>query len=88
MSNSSSLTNIQEAVIATEVSLAKNYAIKSNNLVTEINAEVNILKNELYNTERNLNNVISKLQNLCNILSQGDFTNNNINPDNLKYENL
>jgi hypothetical protein len=86
MSSTSNLTSIQEAVIATEVSLAKNYAIKSNNLATETNTELNTLKHELYVSNNNLKNVTTKLQNLCNLLSNATIS--GVNPDDLKYENL
>lgn len=86
MSSSSNLTSIQEAVIATEVSLAKNYAIKSNNLATETNAELNILKNELYVTNNKLKVVTDKLENLCYLLSTADIS--GVNSDNFLYDNL
>lgn len=86
MSSSSNLTSIQEAVIATEVSLAKNYAIKSNNLATETNSELNILKNELYVSNNKLKLVTGKLENLCSLLSSATIS--GLNPDDLLYENL
>jgi len=82
----SDLTLIQSSVLATEVSLAKNYAIKSNNLVNDLVSEVNTLKNELYVSNNNLNIVISKLENLSSLLSQSDIS--GVNSDSLKYINL
>lgn len=86
MSSSSNLTSIQEAVIVTEVSLAKNYAIKSNNLATETNSELNILKNELYVSNNKLKLVTGKLEKLCSLLSSATIS--GLNPDDLLYENL
>ena len=86
MSNTLNLTPIQEAVIATEVSLAKNYAIKSNNLATETNSELNILKNELYVSNNKLKVVTSKLEKLCSLLKNANIS--GINPDDLLYDNL
>ena len=86
MNSTSNLTNTQELVIATEVSLAKNYAIKSNNLANETNSELNILKNEVSNIQNKLNNVILKLENLTTILSNAQLP--NVNKEDLKYINL
>lgn len=86
MSSTSNLTSIQEAVIATEVSLAKNYAIKSNNLATETNSELNTLKHELYVSNNNLKVVTAKLEKLCSLLSSATIS--GLNPEDLVYENL
>ena len=82
----SNLTVIQSTALATEISLAKNYAIKSNNLVNDLVSDVNTLKNEVYVNNNKLNTVISKLENLCNLLSQADIS--GVNADDLKYSNL
>ena len=82
----SNLTLIQSTALATEVSLAKNYAIKSNNLVNDLVSDVNTLKNEVYVSNNNVNTVISKLENLCALLSQTDIS--GVNADDLKYSNL
>jgi hypothetical protein len=86
MTTTSNLTQTQETVIATEIALAKNYAIKSNNLATETNAELNILKNELYVTNNKLKVVTDKLENLCYLLSTADIS--GVNSDNFLYDNL
>jgi hypothetical protein len=86
MGDSSNLTNVQQAVIVSEVSIAKNYAIKSNNLATETNSDLNILRTELYSLENEYNSLKTKLQNLCNLLNSANLPNININS--LIYENL
>jgi len=86
MGDSSNLTNVQQAVIVSEVSIAKNYAIKSNNLATETNSDVNVLRTELYTLENEYNTLKTKVQNLCNLLHSANLS--NITSGSLIYENL
>lgn len=86
MGDSSNLTNVQQAVIVSEVSIAKNYAIKSNNLASETNSDLNILRTELYSLENEFNSLKTKLQNLCNILNNANLQ--NVPTGSLVYENL
>lgn len=86
MGDSSNLTNVQQAVIVSEVSIAKNYAIKSNNLASETNSDLNILRTELYSLENEFNSLKTKLQNLCNILNSASLP--NVTSGSLVYENL
>lgn len=55
------LSTLQASVLATEVNLAKNYAIKSNTSVNDLSSEVTILKTELYNINNKLNDLIKKV---------------------------
>ena len=73
------LTVIQSAALASEISLAKNYSIKSNNLVNDLTSEVNTLKTDLAT-------IVLKLQNLSTLLSQGDIS--GVSSSSLQYENL
>lgn len=86
MGDSSNLTNVQQAVIVSEVSIAKNYAIKSNNLASETNSDVSVLRTELYSLENEYNSLKTKLQNLCNLLNSANLP--NITSNSLIYENL
>ncbi len=83
--DNTNLTNVQQAVIVSEISIAKNYAIKSNNLSNETNANLNLLKNEVYNLENKLNTITNKLTKLCNILESANLPNVN---SSITYENL
>ena len=73
------LTVIQSAALASEISLAKNYSIKSNNLVNDLTSEVNTLKTDLAT-------IVLKLQNLSTLLSQADIS--GVSSSSLQYENL
>ena len=86
MNNSSNLSNSQHAVLVSEVAIAKNYAIKSNNVSSETNADVNVLRTEVYSLENEVNTLKKKLENLCNLLNNANLP--NITPDSLIYENL
>ena len=86
MSNSSNLTNVQHAVVVSELAIAKNYAIKSNNLSSETNTDLNILRTEVYSLENKLNILTAKMQNLCNILNNANLQ--NVTTDSLQYDNL
>tara|TARA_Y100000591_G_C21571892_1_gene563856 strand:+ start:347 stop:604 length:258 start_codon:yes stop_codon:yes gene_type:complete len=76
----------QAAVLASEVSLAKNYAIKANSLLNTTVSDVNNLRNEVYANDSSLNIVISKLENLCNLLIQADIS--GVNDASFNYTNL
>ena len=80
------LTVIQATVLANEVSLAKNYAIKSNNIASEVKSDLNLLKQEVYVNDSSLNLVISKLQNLCDLLVIADIS--GVSDASLNYNNL
>ena len=86
MDNSSNLTNVQQAVIVSEVAIAKNYAIKSNNLSSETNADLNVLRTELYSLENQVTSLKTKMQNLCTLLNNANLP--NVSPNSLVYENL
>ena len=86
MDNSSNLTNVQQAVIVSELAIAKNYAIKSNNLSSETNADLNVLRTELYSLENEVNTLKTKINNLCNLLNTANLP--NVTPGSLVYENL
>ncbi len=86
MDNSSNLTNVQQAVLVSEVAIAKNYAIKSNNLSSETNADLNVLRTEVYSLENKLNTLTSKIENLCNILNNANLP--NVSSGSLVYQNL
>tara|TARA_A100001015_G_C14822110_1_gene645135 strand:+ start:624 stop:884 length:261 start_codon:yes stop_codon:yes gene_type:complete len=86
MDNSSNLTNVQQAVLVSEVSIAKNYAIKSNNLSSETNADLNVLRTEVYSLENKVNNLTTKIQNLCTLLDNANLP--NVSNNSLLYENL
>jgi hypothetical protein len=73
------LTVIQSAALATEVSLAKNYSIKSNNLVNDLTSEVNTLKTDLAT-------LVLKVQNLATLLSQADIS--GVSSSSFQYNNL
>lgn len=76
----------QASVLASEVSLAKNYAIKANNLLNNTVTDVNNLRNEVYVSDNSLNIIFSKLENLCNILSLADIS--GVNDASFNYNNL
>ena len=76
----------QASVLASEVSLAKNYAIKANNLLNTAVSDINNLRKELYSNDNSLNSVISKLENLCNLLVLADIS--GVNDVSLNYHNL
>ena len=82
----SNLTNVQQAVLVSEISIAKSYAIKSNNLSSETNADLNVLRTEVYSLENEVNSLRTKVQNLCTLLNNANLP--NITSDSLKYENL
>lgn len=82
----SNISLTQASVLASEVSLAKNYAIKSNNLVTSLSSELNDLKTNVFSNTNDLNLVISKLENLCNLLVQADIS--GVSDASLNYSNL
>lgn len=86
MDNSSNLTNVQQAVLVSELAIAKNYAIKSNNLSSETNADLNVLRTELYSLENEVNTLKTKMNNLCNLLNNANLP--NVTPGSLVYENL
>jgi len=86
MDNSTNLTNVQQAVLVSEVAIAKNYAIKSNNLSSETNADLNVLRTEVYSLENKLNTLTSKIENLCNILNNANLP--NVSSGSLVYQNL
>lgn len=68
------LTSIQASVLASEVSVAKNNAIKSNNLVTSVSTEVNDLKTTVFSNANDIALLTTKIQNLCNLLDNADIS--------------
>ena len=86
MATTSNLTNVQQAVIVSEVAIAKNYAIKSNNLSSETNTDLNVLRTEVYSLENEFNTLKTKMQNLCNLLNNANLP--NVSAGSLVYENL
>ena len=86
MEENSNLTNVQQAVIVSELAIAKNYAIKSNNLSTETNNDLNTLRNEVYTIENKLNTLIGKMEKLCTLLNNANLP--NVTAGSLQYQNL
>ena len=68
------LTSIQASVLASEVSIAKNNAIKSNNLVTSVSTELNDLKTTVFSNANDIALLTTKIQNLCNLLDTADIS--------------
>ena len=68
------LTSLQASVLASEVSVAKNNAIRSNNLVTSVSTEVNDLKTTVFSNANDIALLTTKIQNLCNLLDNADIS--------------
>jgi hypothetical protein len=86
MSTSSDLSTIQATALASEVSLAKNYASKSIALVTSLTTEVQSLKTEVNINDASLNVIFKKVQSLCALLSIADIS--GVNNASFNYANL
>ena len=82
----SNLTSIQATALASEVSLAKNYSIKSNNTANSLKTQLNSLKSDLVSNDVSLNVVVSKLSNLCDLLVLADIS--GVSDASLNYNNL
>ena len=82
----SDLSLLQASALASEISLAKTYATKSNNLVNSLTNEHNQLKNVVYVNDVSMNILMLKVQNLCDLLSQADIS--GVNDVSLNYNNL
>lgn len=86
MSGSSDLSVVQAVALASEVSIAKNQATKSINLVNSLTNDVNSLKTEVNINDASLNVIFSKVQSLCALLSSADIS--GISDASLNYVNL
>jgi len=72
--SSLNITLLQASVLASEISLAKNNAIRSNNLVTSVSTEVNNLKTTVFSNANDIALLTTKIQNLCNLLDNADIS--------------
>ena len=90
---SSDLTLVQASALASEVSLAKNYAVKSNNLVNSLTTDLQALTTNVYVKDvslnvvtANLTTVTSKLTALCALLATADIS--GVSANDFNYNNL
>lgn len=90
---SSDLTLVQASALASEVSLAKNYAVKSNNLVNSLTTDLQTLTTNVYVKDVSLNLVIAnlttmtlKLTALCALLATADIS--GVSTNDFGYNNL
>lgn len=90
---SSDLTLVQASALASEVSLAKNYAVKSNNLVNSLTTDLQALTTNVYAKDislnlvtANLTTMTSKLTALCDLLATADIS--GVSATDFNYNNL
>ena len=90
---SSDLTLVQASALASEVSLAKNYAVKSNNLANSLTIDLQALTTNVYAKDvslnlvtTNLTTVTSKLTALCALLATADIS--GVSANDFSYNNL
>ena len=79
------MDSTQLSIIATEISIAKNNSIKSINIANETNNDLTTLRTEVYSLENRLTTLITKVENLCNILNNANLPNVN---SSIAYNNL
>ena len=74
---------INNANMAQEINQAKNFAIKSNNIINEVKMDLIPLKSEININNTKINLLINKLETLCDLLSE-----KNNNDPSYNYNNL
>ena len=80
------LNIVQATVLANEINLAKNLATTSVNLTNANTNNLTKIRTDLNNINLSVNTLSSKLEKLCDLLSQANLS--NVDSDSLKYKNL